>query len=436
MRKKTSRLKRTTGWLLSAFLLIVYFSPQAQLLRTLPDTLSVAEGQRAVLDAPFPLVVDAGEDVSAGATLDERLDASSGAQAQQNGEQRSKATISLLGLLPLREVEIDVRDDLRLYPGGQAVGVALRTQGVLVVGVSDLSGAYSPARQAGVKAGDLITEVGGTALSSTAQLTELVSACGDAPLPLTIRRGENTLNVTLSPKRDGQTGAYRIGAWVRDSTAGVGTLSFYGEVEAGQGVRFGALGHAITDTDTQQVLTVGRGDVMLADVVDVRKGQSGFPGELKGSFLRENRVLGSIGRNNQFGIYGALDEPPEHPLYPDGLPIGRRDAVHTGPATILSTVGADGMGEYAGVSVEVAGQAAPAQRSMVLRVTDPELLRRTGGIVQGMSGSPIIQDGRIIGAVTHVFVNDPTMGYGLYIEWMLKQSADVGADALRQTGGA
>ena len=395
MRKPPTRLKKTLGWLLSAFLLVVYFSPQAQLLRTLPDRLSVAVGQRAVLDAPFPLTVQAQEDVSAGVSLDETLPEEAG---------KSTATISFLGLLPLREVEIDISDDLRLYPGGQAVGVALHTQGVLVVGTSDLSDAYSPARLAGVKAGDLITQAGGQTLESAEQLTALVASMGEAPLPLTIRRGESILELTLTPKRDGESGDYRIGAWVRDSTAGVGTLSFYGALEEGGALRFGALGHAITDSDTQQVLTVGRGQIMQADVVDVRKGEAGFPGELKGSFLRENRALGDIFVNNQYGIYGELDALPEHPLYPEGLPIGRRDAVHTGPATILSTVGTGGMREYDVEIVEVARQSEPAQRSMVLRVTDPELLERTGGIVQGMSGSPIIQDGRLIGAVTHVCV--------------------------------
>lgn len=415
MRNPPSRLRKTIGWLLSAFLLVVYFSPQAQLLRSLPDTLSVAAGQRAALEAPFPLRLSMEENVSAGASLDEGLDE----DASTPGS--TTATISLLGLFPLREVEIDVSDDLRLYPGGQAVGVAMHTRGVLVVGTSDLTGAYSPARLAGVKAGDVITAADGQALESTAQLTTLVAARGDAPIPLTVKRGESELSLTLTPKRDGQTGTYRIGAWVRDSTAGVGTMSFYGVVHPDEDVRFGALGHAITDSDTQQVLTVGRGEIMQADVVDVRRGQAGYPGELKGSFLRENRVWGAIGLNNHYGIYGELSTVPTHPLYPDGLPIGRRDAVHTGSASILCTVGAEGMREYDVEIVEVARQSAPAQRSMVLRVTDPELLERTGGIVQGMSGSPIIQDGRLIGAVTHVFVNDPTMGYGLFIEWMLAQ---------------
>ena len=403
--RQSSRARRFTGWLLSALVLAIHFSPQAQMLRSLPDTLSIARGQPAVLEAPYPLTLSVAE--------------ASASNAETLGEQ-SKATISLFGLLPLREVEIDIADDLRLFPGGQAVGVALHTEGVLVVGTSDLTGAHSPARTAGVKPGDVITEADGKTIASAEELTALVEAYGEVPIPLTIRRGESQLHLTLTPKRDGQSGKVRIGAWVRDSTAGVGTLSFYGEVRPGEGLRYGALGHAITDTDTQQILTVSAGEIMLADVVDVRKGQSGVPGELKGSFLREDRVMGTISRNSVFGIYGGMTDPPAHPLYPEGLPIGRKDAVHTGKASILSTVDAEGMREYEVEIVEVNRQSAPAQRSLVLKVTDEELLQKTGGIVQGMSGSPILQDGRLVGAVTHVFVNDPTMGYGLYIEWMLE----------------
>ena len=415
MRKASTRARRTLGWVLSALVLTVYFSPQAQLLRTLPATLSVARGQSAVLEAPFPLRTTI-QTAQADASMAQSL-SSVDAQAQT-----STATISLFGLLPLREVEIEISDDLRLYPGGQAVGVALHTKGVLVVGTSDLTGAHSPARLAGIKPGDVIMAADGRAIESTDDLTAIVSAYGATPLPLTIQRGDSTLSLTLNAKRDGQSGEYRIGAWVRDSTAGVGTMSFYGALGDDQEIRYGALGHAITDADTQQVLTVGAGEIMLADVVDVRKGQAGYPGELKGSFLREARVLGGIRRNNVYGIYGALNAAPEHPIYPDGLPIGRRDAVHEGPATILCTVDAEGMKEYAVEITQVTRQSAPAQRSMVLKVTDERLLEKTGGIVQGMSGSPIIQDGRLIGAVTHVFVNEPTMGYGLYIEWMLAEA--------------
>lgn len=424
---KGGRVRKIIGIVLSALVVLGYVSPPATFLRGLPETMTLALGQEAVVNGGFPLSISVKQgDVQALSSMDESL---GGTRLKAGSQGKSTATINLFGLLPLKDVEIDVQDELRLYPGGQAVGVALYTQGVLVVGTSDLSGGegQSPARLAGLKAGDVITRVNGETLQGTAQLQNLLNASGDKPLPLTVKRGDSLLELILSPQRDRQSGLYRIGAWVRDSTAGVGTLSFYGQVhQKGQstppGVTYGALGHAITDSDTQQILTVDRGEILLADVVDVRKGKRGVPGELKGSFLRENRVLGDIVLNNQFGIYGGLTDPPKHPLYPDGLPIGRKDGVHVGPATILSTVDAGGMKEYAVEIMEVNRQSAPSPRSMVLKVTDPELLEKTGGIIQGMSGSPIIQDGRLIGAVTHVYVNDPTMGYGLFIEWMLAQN--------------
>lgn len=409
-----TRARRLTGWFLSAMLLIIHFSPQAALLRSLPDTLSIAAGQQLSLSASFPLRIDL-----QGASLP--ADANAGQTLSQVDPEAATATVSLFGLFPLREVAIDVRDDLILYPGGQAVGVALHTKGVLVVGTSDLSGFSSPARLAGIKPGDMIITIAGKSIDSTTSLTKLVEACGGKPLPVTVQRGDSSLQLTLTPQKDQQSGTYRMGAWVRDSTAGVGTLSFYGEVEPGQGLRYGALGHAITDADTQQVLAIGHGEIMTADVVDVRKGLVGNPGELKGSFLAQQHILGGIRINNRFGIYGGLKEAMPHPLYPDGLPIGRKDAVHTGKATILCTVEGSAMQEYDVEIVEVNRQSQPAQRSMVVKVVDERLLAKTGGIVQGMSGSPIIQDGRLIGAVTHVFVNDPTMGYGLYIEWMIGQ---------------
>lgn len=400
--RTAGRLKKTMGWLISAFILLTFYSPQAELLRTLPSSLELAAGQAPAMELSFPLRLSVKQgDVQALSGMEETLSDTFPA-VQEPGE--TTATISLFGLLPLRDVTINIRDDLRLYPGGQAIGVALHTQGVLVVGTSDLSDAFSPARMAGLKPGDLILAADGKPLSSTEDLTSLVAASGDRPLPLTVQRGASELSLTLEPKKDGSTGTWRIGAWVRDSTAGVGTLSFYGEVEQGEGVRYGALGHAITDADTQQILTVAHGEMMTADIVDVRKGQAGVPGELKGSFLQEHRVLGGIRLNNVFGIYGGLDDVPNHPLYPDGLPIGRKDAVHAGDASILCTVDGGGMKEYDIQIVEVARQSEPSQRSMVIKVTDEELLSKTGGIVQGMSGSPILQDGRLVGAVTHVLV--------------------------------
>ena len=298
-----------------------------------------------------------------------------------------------------------------LIPGGQAIGVAIRTQGVLVVGAGD-NGRDS------LREGDMILSVNGVPLLESAMLTEAVNAAQGQPLSLRISRGGQESDLLLTPRYDESSRAWRLGVWVRDSTAGVGTLTYYDPATGA----YGALGHAITDSDTGSLLPVRKGALMQAEIVDVRRGQRGAPGELRGSFLREQVTLGTVLVNTVFGIYGHLDAPTASALYPEGLPTASRGQVHTGAATILSTIAGQEACEYAIEITQVSRQSAAAPKSMVLRVTDERLLSSTGGIVQGMSGSPILQDGRIIGAVTHVFVSDPTQGYGVFIDWMLQQS--------------
>ncbi len=296
-----------------------------------------------------------------------------------------------------------------LIPGGQAVGVAIHTRGVLVVGLSDGAGL-----QAGLRAGDVLLSVNGRPLESADILTETVEAAQGQPLSIVLERDGREQTVLATPAFDESSQRYRLGVWVRDSTAGVGTLTFYDP----ETQRYGALGHAIIDTDTGMTLSVQEGRLMQAEVVGVRRGERGMPGELKGSFLREQVRLGAVESNGEKGIYGRMDGVVNNALYPDGLPVGGKGEVHTGAATILSTVDGSEMAEY---SVEITQvNRGSEQKSMVIRVTDERLIAKTGGIVQGMSGSPIIQDGKIIGAVTHVFVNDPAKGYGIFIENMLE----------------
>lgn len=295
-----------------------------------------------------------------------------------------------------------------LIPGGQAVGVAIHTQGVVVVGTSDGAGL-----EAGLRAGDVLLSINGRPLDSADVLTETVNAAAGQPLSIELTRGGKQQTVLASPRFDESSRTWRLGVWVRDSTAGVGTLTFYDPATGG----YGALGHAITDSDTGLMLPVREGDLMDAAIVSVRRGQRGMPGELKGSFLREQIGLGSVRKNSAAGIFGRMEKAPENALYPAGLPVGGKTDVHTGEATILSTVDGKNMVEYTVEITQV--NRGNEQKSLVLHVTDARLLEKTGGIVQGMSGSPIIQDGKIIGAVTHVFVNDPARGYGIFIENML-----------------
>ncbi len=262
-----------------------------------------------------------------------------------------------------------------LIPGGSAVGVAIRTAGVLVVGLGEGAGL-----QAGLRAGDVLQSVNGVPLSSADILTEAVSAAGGQPLSLGIERDGKQRQLIVTPQFDEQTQSYRIGIWVRDSTAGVGTLTYYDK----ENQVYGALGHAITDSDTGSLLSVGQGSLVRAEIVDVRKGLRGTPGELRGSFLREQVRLGTVALNTPYGIYGQMEKQPAPSLYPDGLPVASRSQVHTGEATIIATIDGEEAREYDIELVQVSRQNSPAQKSLVLRVTDEELLQRTGGIVQGM----------------------------------------------------
>ncbi len=412
-------MRRSMGIVSALFLALGYFSPAQETLRSMPDVIALTQGrtQRFALGAGLSFSAPQG-DVAVSFSTDEHLRDKGVVDLSCETAGTSELLLSLMGV-PLRRVEVQVSPEKRLIPGGQALGIALHTDGVLVVGVSKLQGGASPAADCGIRAGDVLRRVDGVSVESSVQLAELIAAAGDRPLPVEYARDGTVHTATLTPGLDSATGTFRMGAWVRDSTAGVGTLSFY-DPDTG---RYGALGHAITDGDTGQVLTVGQGQILQASVVDVQKGVKGTPGELKGSFLREKIVLGDIDANGILGIYGDMDQPAVNVLYPEGLPIGLRSSVHTGPAQILSTVDGAGIAAYDVEIIRVNQQSAPAPKSMVIRVTDPVLLEKTGGIVQGMSGSPIIQDGKLIGAVTHVFVSDPTQGYGLYVDWMLDAAA-------------
>ena len=233
-----------------------------------------------------------------------------------------------------------------------------------------------------------------------------------------VLRGDRELTLTVPAEIDAADGRRRLGVWVRDSTAGVGTLSYIDP----QSGAYGALGHAIVDADTGSTLTVQDGALLKATVVGVTRGESGRAGELRGNFLKAGEQIGTLSVNGVYGIYGQMEQSPQTQLYPDGVPVGMRDSVETGPATIISTVDESGPQEYAVEIVRCVRQSEPGPKGMVLRVTDSRLLEKTGGIVQGMSGSPILQNGRLVGAVTHVYLSDSAQGYGMYIEWMLEQS--------------
>ena len=322
--------------------------------------------------------------------------------------------VALMGLqTPALAADEAVRT---LIPVGHTIGIKLFSDGVVVVGLAEVEtdgGLSAPGAACGLKVGDVIEEANGNAVESSEQFAEMLQ-CGGT-VELAVSRDGTDLTLAAEPAL-GPDGTYRLGAWIRDSMAGIGTVTFYDPATGA----FGALGHGITDCDTGLLMPLGDGSVMDASVKAVKRGTAGEPGELKGSFnLTED--MGTLCANTDRGIFGVLENCDFTLGNP--VPVAAPGQAHTGPAVILSNISGDEVETFDIELVRVVE--GPETQNLLIQVTDPELISRTGGIIQGMSGSPILQDGRLIGAVTHVMIDDPTKGYGILIENMLEQAEEV-----------
>ena len=301
-----------------------------------------------------------------------------------------------------------------LVPIGHTVGIKLFSDGVLVVGLAEVEtekGAAAPAKAAGLQVGDFIVEINGSEVESTEQFQSIVAASGGAAMEMTARRNGKEVAVETAAV-ECTDGVWRMGAWIRDSLAGIGTMTFY---DPENGV-FGTLGHGINDTDTGLLMPLEVGSIMPSTVKAVKRGESGSPGELRGDFDLECD-LGSLYANTSCGVFGTAEACPVATAG-EAVPVARPQEVHTGSASILANVSGDEVKEYEAQIRRICMGSGDTQ-NFVIEVTDPALLAATGGIVQGMSGSPILQDGKLVGAVTHVMVDDSACGYGIYITNML-----------------
>lgn len=311
--------------------------------------------------------------------------------------------------------------DIELYPGGTPVGVKISTNGVLAVGYSDIeyrdTSFESPARKAGIELGDILLEINDEKIESSKDLSKKINEVTSDEIEVkVIRNGIEVIKKVKLVKN--QEEKLKIGLWVRDSTAGVGTLTFY-EKSSG---KYGALGHPITDNETDKILEVKTGNLIKSSIISVRRGEKGLPGELKGMFINDDSPIGNVVSNTQCGIFGKINSVDKTSKFNKPFKVGYKEDIKLGKAHIISTIDENGPEMYEIEIVKLLSQDTPGPKSMVIKVTDPRLLEKTGGIVQGMSGSPIIQNDKIIGAVTHVLVNKPDVGYGIYIQWMLQDA--------------
>ncbi|QAT40067.1 SpoIVB peptidase [Clostridium sp. JN-9] len=344
-------------------------------------------------------------------------------QSTISGISGKKFDISFLGIIPVKSVSVKAVDNrISVYPGGVPVGVKLNTKGALVVGLCDIESnngkVSSPGAVSGIQIGDSIIKVNGQEINSAEDVSREINANSTKGAKVEILRKGTIITKEITPVKSLKDNSYKIGLWVRDSTAGVGTLTFY---DRNSGM-FAALGHPITDVDTGTILSVNNGEIVKSSILSVRKGEKGSPGELKGIFVDEDNSLGKIYKNTQCGVFGKSNGKIINRKFNKPMEIALRNEIKTGPAQIITTINGEESEMYDIVIEKLLTQEEPGPKSMIIRVTDPKLLEKTGGIVQGMSGSPIIQNNKIVGAVTHVLINKPDTGYGIYIEWMLKDS--------------
>lgn len=325
--------------------------------------------------------------------------------------------VKLFGILPFKQVGIQTIEAQELIPVGSPIGIYVKTDGILVVGTGEFKGEdgteYSPSRYI-LKSGDYIRKVNGETVTEKDDFIQRIEQCGGKEVILTLERDGEFLELSIKPEKDA-TGDYKIGAWVRDNAQGVGTMTYIDS----RG-NFGALGHGITDVDTSTLMHMEDGTLYETDIVDIKKGTTGTPGEMTGMIVySDDRILGDITSNSSKGIFGICNPKALAMGTREALPIGLKQEIKLGRAQILCTV--DGSAKYYDVEITALHlDHDNVNRGIELKVTDPKLLELTGGIVQGMSGSPIIQNGKFVGAVTHVLVQDSTKGYGIFIENMLE----------------
>ncbi|NLY30682.1 MAG: SpoIVB peptidase [Firmicutes bacterium] len=334
-----------------------------------------------------------------------------------------------MDLIPFRQMVVDVVPQVYVRPGGQAVGILLTTRGLIVSRTFPVMGVdgreYYPARDAGILPGDIIEEIAGEPVRSVQHGAALIDKLGQSrrEIVVTIRREGKRLPVRIRPAEvDSGRGRnasprYMLGIVLEEPTAGVGTLTFYHPASG----KYGALGHLIT-TPTSSPAFVEDGRIVRAQISEIRRGLRGSPGEKRGTFRSEQDSIGTIEKNTKFGIFGRLTSSVLPSQWDREVPVALASHVQLGPAEILTVIDGERVESFAVEIIKVNAQSRPDDKGIILKVTDERLLSRTGGIIQGMSGSPILQNGALVGAVTHVFVNDPQRGYGIFAEWMLHEA--------------
>ncbi|MEG6571268.1 SpoIVB peptidase [[Clostridium] cellulosi] len=371
--------------------------------REIPDSFSIVEGEKLSFNNKFP--------IKAELTGSKYVLANNISKAGKHYSDE----LMFLGSVPIKNIKVSVVKQVSVVPSGETFGVKFYTAGVVVVGMTDVDtaeGAKNPAYEAGIRKGDVILAINGKSVTSNSEVSALFSASNGKSITVSLKRGNVGFSVTFKPALSVSTNSYKAGLWVRDSTAGIGTITYYNP----SNYSFAGLGHGICDVDTGKIMPLLTGDVVKVNMTGIVKGTSGQPGELLG--VLSDTVWGNLCMNNETGVYGFLNSVNVG----KPVPVAMKQEVTEGPAEIIATIDNSGPKKYSVEIEKIHFNDDSPTKNMIIKVTDKNLLKATGGIVQGMSGCPIIQKGRLVGAVTHVFVNDPQRGYGIFAENMINSS--------------
>ena len=375
----------------------------------LPSDIILMQGETLRLKTIFGLNVQNEETMQASSNLNNSI-------VEETG--KMNLNLNLFNLFSVKNVTVNVIPKTTVIPIGKAIGMKLYTKGVLVVGMSEIEG-QKPYENSGIETGDKIIEINDTKINTTDELIECVNNSKGKSVEIKYISNNQEEIASIEPVKTSDN-EYKLGLWVRDAAAGVGTLTFY-EPSTGE---FGALGHGINDVDTYDLIDIASGELVSTDIIDIVKGEDGSPGEIRGT-IDNGYTLGKIYKNTGFGIYGSINNIAKLNLFhSQELEVANRNEITTGKAEIICEL-ENGKSQSYEIEIErIFLDNNQNNKSMLIKVTDEELLEKTGGIIQGMSGAPIIQNGKFIGAVTHVLVNDAKTGYAVFADLMIKQMRD------------
>lgn len=406
-------MKKIFGITLFVLLIILY--SYALVIANIPDSLIIFEGETIKVNNFMGFKIS---------STDKTIETAASSSKTISNSGKMTMEVSLFDNIFIKNMEVDVLPRTKVIPVGTVAGVKLYTSGILVVGMSEIEGEdnqkHKPYANSGIEEGDTIIAVDNTKISSTQELINAVNKSEGKDVSIEYLHDNETTTCSITPVKTSNN-EYKLGLWVRDSAAGVGTVSFYDANTK----TFGALGHGITDIDTGELINIETGEFVTTRILNIAKGEVGSPGKIQGT-IEGQRNIGNIYKNTKFGIYGTVENTAALNLdYSKEMDVALREEIREGKATILCSLNGAKPEEYEIEIEKIYLENNYDNKSMKIKVTDDRLLEKTGGIIQGMSGSPIIQDGKFVGAVTHVLVNNPKEGYAVFGDIMLKQIREV-----------